>query len=311
MIALLSHGRTIHLVLQKHGGGGVARFNHPLASGKSNDMACPSPRSGPQGVADERDELPAPADAEPDEGATMLDATIVKGLSTSERNRLKNTALSLGHQMSQEPKNAHCSGITHTVVQKEPARPCRGAPLGPRSMKFGDQMTADSVLASHEDNVENDDEPCASTIVDRANDYLDVFPQIHKTADSQHLALLVSDWSQGFTDDLHAVISLEPIKETADAIRIHMCSTSGRSAIDVMAERSVRSAKQGMRVCLLRPCPVMCFMFWVLVIQYLRLAQDVRCGGLPFGMADSAYKRHNYARAFTGPCIPFGAFLDF
>ena len=92
-----------------------------------------------------------------------FDETRMAWLSVGEGRRLKEEAESLEHQMTHEPINPYCLGCMRAKMTLSPSRKAsaRGASIGPRPDRFGDQVTADHMLANDEDSVGMDDESCA------------------------------------------------------------------------------------------------------------------------------------------------------
>ena len=157
-------------------------------------------------------------------------------------------------------------------------------------------MTADTLLAFDEEDVGINDEPCALIVLDRGTDYLDAFPLKDKTADSHLKALLEFAGPNYYINELYTANSLELIKAAADAKWIHSTSTPERPDTNGVAERSVRSVKQGARTTLLRSGLGLCIRFWVLGIQHWCFARNTRTKSangdcLPFGTTDNAYTR--------------------
>ena len=95
-----------------------------------------------------------------------------------------------------------------------------------------------------------DDESCALVLLDRGTDYIDVFPQPDRTADSCYKALLEFAGPYDYINELYTDGAPELAKAASDAKWIHSTSAPERPQKNGVAERAVRSVKPGGRTVL-------------------------------------------------------------
>ena len=189
----------------------------------------------------------------------------------------------------------------------------RGASLGPRPEKFGDQVTCDHLLAQDVDDVGMDDESCALVLLDRGTDYIDAIPQPERTAACCYMALLEFAGPYDYINELYSDGAPELVKAAKDAKWIHSTSAPERPQKNGVAERAVRSVKAGGRTVLLKAgLPAK---FWPKAIRHWCFSRNVRKeppnrGGSPLAYTNSFTLRHK-GNAFKGQRMLFGALIGF
>ena len=147
--------------------------------------------------------------------------------------------------MTHEPERPCCADCMRAKMQEKSARPRRGAPLGPKPTKLGDQVTADTLLAFDEEDGGLNEEPRALIVLDRGIDYLDGFPLKDKTADSHHQALFEFDGPRDYNNELYTDMILELIKAAADAELMYSTSTPHPGVLTPTGWQSARFARSG------------------------------------------------------------------
>jgi hypothetical protein len=133
-----------------------------------------------------------PADDEPaaDEETVVEDAGVepseVLGAEAVATRDLKAEAVSLQHLMTHTPKNPHCAVCQRAKMQRAPCRRKKWF-KGPKPETFGDQVTADHVVANSDRSMGVTGEKSALIIGDRATGYIGGFPLVSKDAeDAEH-----------------------------------------------------------------------------------------------------------------------------
>ena len=225
------------------------RSSSPAIENGSDGISIPAPTV--------RGKCAAPSDLAvvPDEGPELiLDESRMARMSSLERKRLKVEAESLEHLMTHEPMNPFCLDCMRAKMQLAQSRKAssRGASLGPRPEKFGDQVTCDHLLAQDVDDVGMDDESCALVLLDRGTDYIDAIPQPERTAACCYMALLEFAGPYDYINELYSDGAPELVKAAKDAKWIHSTSAPERPQKNGVAERAVRSVKAGGRTVLLK-----------------------------------------------------------
>ena len=187
-----------------------------------------------------------------------------------------------------------------------------GASLGPCPTQFGDQCTAEKLIMVDEDGEGMNDEPCALLMLDRGTDYVDVFTLKAKTADECHRCFLEFAGPHDYIKELFTDNAPELIKAAETAQWINSTSTPGRPQSNGVAERTVRSVKEGARTILL--VAGLTPKFWPLALRHWCFSRNTRKRrtgkpvALPF---TNAFCLRNRNHAFSGQKVRFGAPIDF
>ena len=208
------------------------------------------------------------------------------------------------HQMTHFPKLPHCPHCQRAKMQQAPGRRRNcDTKMSPVPKKFGDQITADHIVASSEYNMGMTGDQVAVVIKDRATDYIAGIPLKSKSAEDARAAL---DDFQGPSSPVR-VCYTDNSPELIAAVRelkwLKGKSTPGLPKTNAVAERTVRRICEGVRTLLLGAGLPACF--WPWAMNYYCHAHNIadRDGSSPW------FERHG--AHFTGKKIPFGAFVDY
>ena len=94
-------------------------------------------------------------------------------------------ARSLRHLLVHMPKNPWCAACQKAKMQR---KPCPGRPLGAVPAAFGDQLTADHIIARSERSQGVTGQEDALLVMDRATKWVDCFPLKDKSAENARVS---------------------------------------------------------------------------------------------------------------------------
>jgi hypothetical protein len=218
----------------------------------------------------------------------------------------KAEATTLRHLMTHHPKNQYCNICCRAKVQNTPhrrksARKYWQGKLEPA--KFGDQVTADHLVA-HSDRSRGVTMDTAALVVgDRFTGWFEGIPLKTKGVDSTLWGLrkfsgsekIVRAWSDNSEELLGAFTTLGTL---------HDLALQGRPQSNGRAERLVRSCMDGTKTLLLQAgLPPG---FWPYAMKAYSFAQNIDVID-----GDSAWNRRHNQGQFKGRTIPFGCLVHF
>ncbi len=217
----------------------------------------------------------------------------------------KAEATSLRHLLTHHPKNIYCVTCCTAKCQTAPHRRKQHKFWGgkPEPEEFGDQFTADHIVAYSERSMGVTGHQAAVVFGDRATGYFEGFPLIGKTTPDTSHALRCFAGSNTlkrvWTDN-----SPELIATMIEAKVVHDLSTQGQPQSNGRAERLVRRTMDGTKTLLLQAG--LPGAFWPYAMKAYCFAQNTEMID-----GDSAWHKRHKQGHFDGPKIPFGALIDF
>ena len=205
--------------------------------------------------------------------------------------------------MTHRTKNDHCPSCQRAKSQHKPARR-RDKRDRPAPEVFGDEVTADHLIAQADDDQGVHGEETAVVVMDRATRYLGVYPLGSKSADDAMEALQHFSGPTVAVKQFYSDNAAELIRAAKDLGWPHDTSTPGRPATNGVAERAVKRVVEGTRTLLLHAGlePK----WWPLVARHFCHAFNIEVVD-----GDSAWQRWHGNRPFPGKQIPFGCLIDF
>ena len=217
----------------------------------------------------------------------------------------KAEATSLRHLLTHHPKNVYCNTCCIAKCQRFPHRRkhhryWKGKPA---PLKFGDQVTADHIVAYSENSMGVTGDQAAVVFGDRATGYFDGFPLKGKTTPDTSHALRCSAGSEriarAWSDN-----SPELIATMIENKVVHDLGTQGQPQTNGRAERLVRRTMEGTKTLLLQAG--LPGAFWPYAMKAYCFAQNTEVI-----KGDSAWNQRHGLGHFDGPRIPFGCLVDF
>ncbi len=217
----------------------------------------------------------------------------------------KAEATSLRHLMTHHPKNSYCTTCCCAKSQRAPHRRkhhkyWKGKP---RPDKFGDQITADHIIAYSERSKGVTGHQAAVVFGDRATGWFDGFPIVGKSIHDTTFALLRFQGSdkikRAWSDN-----SPELIATFHDAKVVHDTSTQGQPQSNGRAERLVRRTMDGTKTLTMQAG--LPGAFWPYAMRAYCHAQNI-----DVIKRDSAWNKRHDQGQWDGPLIPFGCLVDF
>ncbi len=173
----------------------------------------------------------------------------------------------------------------------------------PASLKFGDQVTADHIVAYSENSMGVTGDQAAVVFGDRATNYFDGFPLKGKTTPDTSHALRCFAGSEviarAWTDTSPELIATMIENKVA-----HDLATQGQPQTNGRAERLVRRTMEGTKTLLLQAG--LPGSFWPYAMKAYCFAQNTEVVD-----GDSAWHKRHEQGHFDGPAIPFGCLGDF
>jgi hypothetical protein len=284
------------------------------------DQAPPSPPPAPyanaflRAEAAEVDDVhvapePPPVLLEPElvaEGGAppLEDVVIVPANEHLERAR-KAEATSLRHLMTHHPKNSYCPTCCIAKCQRAPHRRkhhkyWKGRP---RPAAFGDEITADHIVAYSVRSQGITGHQAAVVFGDRATGWFDGFPIHGKTAPDTSDALrrfMGSETAKRAWSDN----SPELIATFLEYKVVHDPATQGQPQSNGRAERLVRRTMDGTKTLTLQAG--LPGAFWPYAMRAYCHAQNIDIVD-----GDSAWNKRHDLGQWSGPSIPFGCLVDF
>ena len=217
----------------------------------------------------------------------------------------KAEASSLRHLMTHHPKNQYCNTCCIAKIQRAPHRRkqhkyWKGKP---KPAVFGDQVTADHIIAYSDRSMGVTGHQAAVIYGDRATGYFDGFPIMAKTTLDTSDALRKWMGSEGikraWSDN-----SPELIATFRESKIVHDLSTQGQPQSNGRAERLVRRTMEGTKTLTLQAG--LPGAFWPYAMRHYCFSQNIDVVG-----GDSNWNRRHGLGQFDGPSIPFGCLVDF
>ena len=215
---------------------------------------------------------------------------------------LKAEALSISHLMTHNPKNPHCSSCQRAKMQAKPAPRRKNKHPEDAPTVFGEQVTADHLIAQDIGDESILGDKVALVVLDRATRWLACYPLLSKGATDAAVALadfMGKEKMQSFYSDN----SPELAKIARDEGWRHPTSTPGRPDTNGVAERAVRKVCEGTRTALvhagLHP------KWWCYAARHFCFSNNITTvnGESPW--------RQRHKEVFKGPLLPFGCLVDF
>ena len=170
--------------------------------------------------------------------------------------------------------------------------------------EFGEQVTADHIIA--QDIVDNSilGDKTALIVMDRATQWIDVFPLLSKSALDTAVALKDFVGSMGQIDSFYSDNSPE-LKQVAHVNGWkHSTSTPGRPETNGVAERAVRTVIEGTRTALEQAG--MTPRWWRFACKHFCFAKYISVWN-----GTSAWQSRHKGTALSGPLLPFGSLVNF
>ena len=130
-------------------------------------------------------------------------------------------------------------------------KPHRKGGLGERPALFGEQLTADHIVAHSVESHSITGDSDALVITDRATGYLDCSPLRTKSADDAYRAFQEFIGPRASVGMVHTDNSLELTKALSDLGLVHQKALPYRPQSNGVAERAVRTVHEGTRAALL------------------------------------------------------------
>jgi hypothetical protein len=237
-----------------------------------------------------------------DENIVCEEATEEEVLDTSRRD-LKAEAVSTAHLMDHAGKNPWCEACQLAKPQRKPAKKKTGEPEHPPRC-FGDQITADHVVANAEKSQGLTGDKDALVIKDRFTKYVEGYPLPTKNADDAYGAF--RDFfgrkfqvNYMWTDDSGELNKCAAMMGVA-----HGLATPGMPTTNAEAERSVRAVMEGARTLLVQAGLPHCW--WPFAMRFWCFAKNIAMIN-----GDSAWNKRHGKGHFTGPRWPFGCRVSF
>ena len=229
-------------------------------------------------------------------------------LARDDRRDLMAEAVSLDHLMTHSHKNPHCSSCQRAKMQAK-RTPRRHPKEEDVPTTFGQQVTADHMIAQDvlDESVLGD--KTALVVLDRGTKWIDMFPLLTKDTPDAKAAMkefMGRDELQSFYSDN----SPELRKLALENGWQHSTSTPGRPETNGVAERAVRKVVEGTRTALehagLPP------KWWCYAGRHFCLASNIQArddgGG---GQPTSSWQLRHKGGKFKGLRAPFGCLIDF
>ena len=287
----------------------LAAIGHPYkdsesahGDGLSNDFiprgkAIPAPEADAPLVIDPGGEL-VPAER---------DERLAPPVRPEKENRgemaLKAEALSLRHLMSHTPKNPFCETCQRAKMTKSVSRKSDGSTLV-EAENFGDHITADHLITRDEREESIDGDRVALVIKDVATNFRYIYPAARKSTRECVAAL------KHFTShtDKVGVFYSDGAPELISAANElgwrHQTSVGYVSMSNAVAERNLRAALDGTRVNLEQAG--LHHSYWPHAARHFCMSQNI----VENPDRNSPWFLR-FDEKFKGPCIPFGARIDY
>jgi hypothetical protein len=187
-------------------------------------------------------------------------------------------------------------------MQQKPHKRTKG--LGERPALFGEQLTADHIVAQSLEDQSMDGDRDAVVITDRATGFLDCYPVRSKSAEDAYKAFQEFLGPRVFPLLVYTDNSQELIRALTDLGVVHEKALPYRPQSNGVAERAVRRVLEGSRSVLLQsglPPP-----FWSYACRHFCFAHNISMSD-----GDSPWNRRFAKGHWKGPKIPFGCLVDF
>ena len=234
----------------------------------------------------------------PPVAAEVQDDDVASG---AERRDLKAEAISLQHLLTHKPKNPWCTTCSRAKATRRPCR--RKSAFGAPPEHFGDQVTADHVIAHSERSQGVTGDRAAVVVQDRGTRFLAGYPVDSKASKDAQACLMhffgTASVKQVYTDNSPELIA------TVAAMRIlNPTAVQGRPQTNGVAERAVREVMEGTRCALLQAG--MPPGLWPYAMRHFSTAYNLLVdedGSSPW------LRRHG--SEFPALRLPFGCLVDF
>jgi hypothetical protein len=205
--------------------------------------------------------------------------------------------------MTHVPKNPWCEACKRAKMQQK-AHKRVGANLGDRPLVFGDQLTADHIVANAAEDQSLGGDRDALVITDRATGFVECYPVKTKSADDAYRAFQEFLGPHCRPGKVHTDNSQELIKALSDLGIVHERALPYRPQSNGVAERAVRRVLEGTRTILMQaglPPP-----FWSFACRHFCFSHNTK-----MWEGDSPWNGRFGKGHFKGPHIPFGCLVDF
>ena len=200
------------------------------------------------------------------------------------------------------PKDRNCKICKRTKITRAPCRR-RNSGAVPRAENFGDLITADHKVLSHNFESRNNHR-CAVVVQDLATQWIQAYPCKTKTSQETQRSLQKFLEPERNPKVIYTDNSLEFGKSCEDLSWSHCTSTPHRSETLGIAERAVRRVKEGTSAVLLQSG--LNESWWADSMEcstYLRNVTDLLSDG------KTPYERR-FGQPFEGPIIPLGSLVE-
>ena len=212
--------------------------------------------------------------------------------------------MSIWHALTHSPYNEYCCSCQRAKMQRRPARRIVW-PAGYKPTKFGDLVSADTIVAQSEVSMGLTGERDALVIVDRATNYKDCFPLMSKHAEDAHGAML-EFFGEHLADvkRIHTDMAPDLINAVKQLHVAHSKSTPYRHQGNSFCERTNRKIIEGARTLLEHAGLPSCF--WTFAVRHWCFMDntEIRNG-------ESSWNLRHGEGHFAGKRYPFGCLVGF